>query len=72
MIEELGVLPIFQRLLGRRFDVRVLTRAICSLSALSLDLQELVELDVNPLAVTDDGRVVALDALARLDPADRR
>jgi acyl-CoA synthetase (NDP forming) len=68
MVEELGVLPILQRVLGRRFDLGQLTTALCSLGALSLELPRVAELDVNPLAVTHDGRLVALDALARMDP----
>ncbi len=68
VIDELGVHRLLDRRPGSTFDIDALARALCSLSVLALELPEVVELDVNPLAVTEDGRLVALDALARLDP----
>ncbi len=47
-------------------DMRALERALVSLSQLAADLPELVELDINPLLVDQNG-VIALDARMRVE-----
>ena len=47
-------------------DRAALGRILVAIGALGLALDELVELDINPLATTADGSPVALDALAVL------
>ncbi len=51
-------------------DEKQLQKILLSLSRLALDHPEIKEIDINPLIITPEGRVVAVDALVVLDFKD--
>ncbi|HEX9672714.1 MAG TPA: acetate--CoA ligase family protein [Burkholderiales bacterium] len=71
MVEEIAGYPVLAGARGRpRADVDALVDAIVRLSALAVDLKDLIgELDINPLFVFAEGKgVKAADALIRPKP----
>ncbi len=51
-------------------DLEAVTRSLVALGRLGLQLPEVAEVDVNPMIITPEGRVVAVDALVVLRRAD--
>lgn len=62
MIDELMASPILKGVRGERpVDINALAEAILRLSRLALDFSEIIELDINPIIVRENG-AIALDA----------
>ena len=51
-------------------DLNALTGSLVALGRLGMELEAVAEVDVNPLIITPEGRLVAADALVTLRPAD--
>ncbi len=51
-------------------DLEAVTRSLVALGRLGLQLPEVAEVDVNPMIITPEGRVVAVDALVVLRRAE--
>lgn len=68
MIDALRGAPVLAGARGKApVDRERLAAALVSLSKLAMEHPEVWELDVNPLAATAGGRLVALDCLVRLE-----
>lgn len=52
----------------RPVDENMLADALLAVAKLATEHPEIMELDINPLAATSDGRLVALDCLIKLAP----
>lgn len=71
LIERSGLAPLLAGYRGRpAADLQALRETLLKLSELAADLPDIVELDINPLLVDEQG-VLALDARARLRPSDQ-
>ncbi len=67
MAEELRFKAIFREFRGQKpVDMKSLCRAIIAVGQIGLELESVSELDINPMMVTSDGRIVAVDALVLL------
>ncbi len=67
MTEELR----FKRILGafrgqKPVDMEILSRTLTTVGRIGLELEAVSELDINPLIITPEGRLVAVDALVVL------
>lgn len=72
MIRGIRGYPVLAGARGRvPVDERALARVLLGLARLSEEHPEIEELDVNPLAVTAEGRLVALDCLVRVSAGGR-
>ena len=68
MTEELRFKAIFGAFRGQRpVDMEMLCRTLVAVGQIGLDLEAVSELDINPMIVTPEGRVVAVDALVLLE-----
>jgi acyl-CoA synthetase (NDP forming) len=64
MIREIRGRALLDDFRGERaVDRRELIQTLMNLSQLALDLPEIAEIDINPLRVGPDGRILAVDAL---------
>lgn len=67
MIQALRGAPVLAGARGKTpVDTGRLTEVLVALSSLAMEHPEVLELDVNPLAATAGGRLLALDCLVRL------
>jgi len=67
MLEEIGTQGILQPFRGEAAVNRdELIQILLAMSRLALERDDVAEIDVNPLLVTPDGRLLAVDALVRL------
>jgi acetyl-CoA synthetase (ADP-forming) len=67
MIQGIRGHPVIAGARGRKpVDERALAAVILAVARLAGEHPEVRELDINPLAVATDGRLIALDCLARL------
>jgi len=67
MTEELRFKKIFGAFRGQKpVDMETLCRALIAVGQIGLALEEISELDINPLIITPAGRVKAVDALVVL------
>jgi succinyl-CoA synthetase beta subunit len=67
MAEELRFKKIFEAFRGQKpVDMQTLCRAIVSVGQIGVGLETVSELDINPLIVTPEGHVKAVDALVVL------
>ncbi|OED39568.1 hypothetical protein AB833_14885 [Chromatiales bacterium (ex Bugula neritina AB1)] len=65
LLLKLESAPLFSGHRGRPvIDLDAMVRSLYQLTTACLSDKKLIELEINPLAITDDGRVIALDALA--------
>lgn len=68
MLGELHLRQVFAEFRGMAaLNLADLHAVITGLEAAQRDHPEILSIDINPLIVTDDGRVVAVDALVELD-----
>jgi acyl-CoA synthetase (NDP forming) len=71
MIDELAARKLLGDFRGEKAaDRRALARVLLGLSRLALALPAVKEIDINPLIVSGDGTVTAVDALVVLEDAD--
>ena len=67
MTEELRFKKIFAAFRGQKpVDMQTLCRTLISVGQIGLEREAVSELDINPLIITPEGRVVAVDALVVL------
>ncbi len=67
MSEELRFKAIFGAFRGQKpVDMEMLCRTLVAVGQIGLDLEAVSELDINPMIVTPEGRIVAVDALVLL------
>jgi succinyl-CoA synthetase beta subunit len=67
MTEELRFKAIFGAFRGQKpVDMDMLCRTLIAVGQIGLDLDTVSELDINPMIITPEGRVVAVDALVLL------
>ncbi len=67
MTEELRFKAIFGAFRGQKpVDMEMLCRALIAVGKIGLELEAVSELDINPMIITPEGRVVAVDALVLL------
>ena len=67
MIEELRFKAIFGAFRGQKpMDTDTLCRALIAVGRIGLELETVSEIDINPMIITPEGRVVAVDALVLL------
>lgn len=67
MIEELRFKTIFGAFRGQKpVDMDMLCRTLIAVGQIGLELETVSELDMNPMIITPEGRVVAVDALVLL------
>jgi succinyl-CoA synthetase beta subunit len=74
MTEELRFKTILGTFRGQKpVDMDVLCRALITVGQIGLELETVSELDINPIIITPEGRLVAVDALVvlRKDGNDR-
>jgi succinyl-CoA synthetase beta subunit len=74
MTEELRFKTILGTFRGQKpIDMDVLCRTLITVGQIGLELETVSELDINPMIITPEGRVVAVDALIvlRRDGNDR-
>jgi succinyl-CoA synthetase beta subunit len=74
MTEELRFKKILGSFRGQKpVDMDVLCRTLIAVGQLGLELETVSELDINPMIITPEGRLVAVDALVvlRRDENDR-
>ena len=74
MTEELRFKNIFGPFRGQKsVDMDMLCRTLIAVGKIGLELERVSELDINPMIITPEGRVVAVDALVvlRRDENDR-
>jgi len=69
MVKEIKSAALLQAFRGeQKVDMDQLTQVLMDLSRLAVEHPEVREVDINPLLTTPDGKLVAVDALAVLDP----
>ena len=67
MAEELRFKTILGAFRGQKpVDMDVLCRTLIAVGQIGLELEAVSELDINPMIITLEGRVVAVDALVVL------
>jgi succinyl-CoA synthetase beta subunit len=67
MTEELRFKTILGTLRGQKpVDMEVLCRTLTAVGQVGLELEAVSELDINPMIITPEGRLVAVDALVVL------
>jgi hypothetical protein len=67
MSEELRFKAIFGAFRGQKpVDMDMLCRTLIAVGQIGLELDTVSELDINPMIITPEGRVVAADALVVL------
>ncbi len=67
MTEELRFKAIFGAFRGQKpVDMEMLCRTLIAVGKIGLELEAVSELDINPMIITSEGRVVAVDALVLL------
>jgi succinyl-CoA synthetase beta subunit len=67
MTEELRFKAILGTFRGQKpVDMEVLCRTLAAVGQIGLELEAVSELDINPMIITPDGRLVAVDALVVL------
>ncbi len=67
MMEELRFRAIFGAFRGQKpVDMEMLCRTLIAVGKIGLELEAVSELDINPMIITSEGRVVAVDALVLL------
>ena len=67
MAEELRFKAILGAFRGQKpVDMNMLCRALIAVGQIGLELETVSEIDINPMIVTPEGRVVAVDALVLL------
>ncbi len=67
MTEELRFKTILGTFRGQKpVDMEVLCRTLTAVGQIGLELEAVSELDINPMIITPDGRLVAVDALVVL------
>lgn len=74
MTEDLRFKTIFGSFRGQKpVDMDVLCRTLIAVGQIGLELETVSELDINPMIITPEGRLVAVDALVvlRRDGNDR-
>jgi acetyltransferase len=70
-LDRSGLMPLLSGFRGHRpADLPAMIDALLKLAQLATDLTDVVELDLNPLLVDENG-VIAVDARARLRPLDQ-
>jgi len=72
MADELRANKIFAPFRGEAaVDMESLRKCLTALGDLALSREEIREIDINPMMIRPDGRLVAVDALVVLDGGDR-
>jgi hypothetical protein len=74
MTEELRFKTILGSFRGQKpVDMDILCRTLIAVGQIGLELETVSELDINPMIITPEGRLVAVDALVvlRRDGHDR-
>jgi hypothetical protein len=74
MTEDLRFKTILGSFRGQKpVDMDVLCRTLIAVGQIGLELEKVSELDINPMIITPEGRLVAVDALVvlRRDGNDR-
>ncbi len=67
MTEELRFKTILGTFRGQKpVDMEILCRTLIAVGRIGLELEAVSELDINPMIITPDGRLVAVDALVVL------
>ncbi len=67
MIDELSSRPLLSDFRGESaVDMEQLTRVLMGLSRLGMEHPDILEVDINPLIISADGRVTAVDALIHI------
>jgi len=73
MIDELHAQKLLGPFRGEKApDIDALIKSLVGLSRLGLEVPEIKEIDVNPLLVSADGKITAVDALIILDGEDKK
>ncbi len=73
MINEIRAQKLLDRFRGEKaVDKAQLTRALMGLSKIGIDFPEVTEIDINPLLISPDGAVRAVDALVVLSRNDKK
>ncbi|MCE5213066.1 MAG: acetate--CoA ligase family protein [Deltaproteobacteria bacterium] len=73
MIDELHAQKLLGPFRGEKApDIDALIKSLVGLSCLGLEVPEIKEIDVNPLLVSADGKITAVDALIILDGEDKK
>lgn len=68
MLDEITTKRIFKEFRGSAaIKLRDLDNVITGIEAALQDYPEIISIDINPLIVTDDGSVIAVDALVEMD-----